>query len=74
MTPIRKRVQWLACPVCETCWSSAVHSVGAKCGDTSSEQRRPCVGRLMPEADYKKAEWRGLYLRAVAPLRRGETR
>jgi hypothetical protein len=55
------------CPVClrryeqpadrDLSWPWRVRA-GSRCGDLSDHQARPCVGRLMPIDDYRRAEWR----------------
>lgn len=52
----RRVARWLVCPICE-CSYDGVSRVGRRCGDLSHGQQRPCVGRLMPVADYRRAEW-----------------
>lgn len=59
-----KRSRWLKCPVCQMGWAEGRlfpgydKRVGGLCGDWSMDQEYPCVGRLMPEEDYKRAAWR----------------
>jgi hypothetical protein len=45
------------CPVCGTWWNLGQRP-GAKCRDWSQGQARPCVGRLIPAAEFERAEWR----------------
>jgi hypothetical protein len=35
-----------------------IRRIGGRCGDLSQGQTGPCVGRLMPVEDYRRAEWR----------------
>jgi len=51
---------WLRCPVCLCGWSAGDHdglrAVGEVCGNLST-QDRPCVGLLMPQTMFDRAEW-----------------
>ena len=66
MSPSKKTVQrwidgkgWSICPVCLTTWSEMLgKKPGGKCGDLSLDQTDPCVGRLIPAHEFKRAEWR----------------
>ena len=50
---------WLVCPVCLVSYSDGFFEkyAGSRCGDTSKDQKEPCVGRLIPADDFEKAEW-----------------
>lgn len=51
----------MRCPICLCGWKSGYEEgkkTGALCGDRSQGQQSDCVGRLMPEADFERAEWR----------------
>ncbi len=50
---------WVICPICETGYAVPFKRAGARCGDLSQGQVRRCVGRLIPEDQYRAAEWRG---------------
>jgi len=45
------------CPICVTWYSKLLRKAGQKCGDHSQKQKRPCVGLVMDEADFQRAEW-----------------
>lgn len=48
---------WFKCPVCLMGYSQSLRSDGSKCGDTSSGQTEPCVGRLIPQDEFERADW-----------------
>ncbi len=52
--------EWLRCPVCLCGWSAGDHdglrAPGEVCGNLST-QDRPCVGLLMPQSMFDRAEW-----------------
>ena len=47
------------CPVCLCSYSDGWEGkyAGSRCGDLSKGQTDNCVGRLIPEADFARAEW-----------------
>jgi len=46
---------WCVCPICLCCYSRLA---GTQCGDLSRGQVKNCVGRLIPVAEFLRAEWR----------------
>jgi hypothetical protein len=47
------------CPVCLCSYSDGWEGkyAGGQCGDLSKNQKENCVGRLIPEDDFARAEW-----------------
>lgn len=52
----RPSITPLVCPICLTMYSGLVRP-GSRCNDLSQGQRRRCVGRVIPEAEFIRAEW-----------------
>lgn len=49
------------CPVCLTSYSVRMRRGAQKCGNLSQSQRKGCVGRVIPDAQLNRAEWRSPY-------------
>lgn len=45
------------CPVCMCWYAATTRRPGSRCGDLSHDQQTNCVGRVIPEAQFRKAEW-----------------
>lgn len=54
-----RKPKTLVCPICLTGYMVGFGGRGAgdRCGDLSKQQKTPCVGRLMPAADFDAADW-----------------
>lgn len=52
------RTTHTVCPVCTCMWAIEARKPGALCLDQSRGQERPCVGRVMTEPSFYRAEWR----------------
>lgn len=50
----------VSCPICGTAYSM-IKRAGQRCDDLSRDQARPCVGRLIPDHELERAEWRFLH-------------
>lgn len=46
------------CPICKCFYSQIARKPGQECQDQSHGQKRPCVGRVILEEKFKRAEWR----------------
>lgn len=52
-----KTQKWFRCPVCLMGYGEVIRKAGQRCGDSSQGQKSPCVGRMIPEEEFKAAEW-----------------
>lgn len=73
------------CPICGTNYTNVPDGLpptkaGDRCDDLSQDQRRNCVGRLIPTEEIELAEWRFPYPedprpgRIIAEMRRSRSR
>lgn len=50
------KVSEVVCPICLTWYG--FRKPGEQCGDLSQNQVARCVGRLIPEVEFRRAGWR----------------
>lgn len=45
------------CPICLVWYAVELRRPGTRCDDLSHGQATNCVGRVIPESEFRQAEW-----------------